>query len=388
MFITTKLAKKLISDIQPNIPYDLNMMDHNGLILASTQENRVSTEHEGASIIIQSGLEELIIYQDNQYEGCRKGVNLPIHFLYDIIGVVGITGDPDEVLSYGRIIQKMIEMIVMDNYEATRRSDDEKMESLLISDLINGNIANIFSPIEIRLKHFFMSTEGPFSVGIIKTIYSPMKSETAEVWENVVNQSIIRKLHIHRIIVSNDGNMIIVVANLPSIRLEALLSDLSASLSIHYNACFLATISNEYADYSDIIKAFNEASSLLNYYNTDLFQPGIYMFDTALLNFTLNQIPNMYKAHVRHQCFKNLSPKEISDLCEFIIAYFESNGSLLKFSQKYYIHKNTVQYKIQKILKQTGFDIRKHHDLFILYIAAVSYTNKSLNHVSSKTGII
>jgi DNA-binding PucR family transcriptional regulator len=40
-------------------------------------------------------------------------------------------------------------------------------------------------------------------------------------------------------------------------------------------------------------------------------------------------------------------------------------------SQEYFIHKNTVQYKIQKIQSKTGLDVRVANDLFILYMASI-----------------
>lgn len=63
-------------------------------------------------IIIENSLEEMIIANDNAYESCRKGVNLPINFATQIIGVIGITGEPSETIKYGRILQKMTEMLI------------------------------------------------------------------------------------------------------------------------------------------------------------------------------------------------------------------------------------------------------------------------------------
>jgi carbohydrate diacid regulator len=55
---------------------------------------------------------------------------------------------------------------------------------------------------------------------------------------------------------------------------------------------------------------------------------------------------------------------------EFIIDYFTFSGSLNRLAEKLFIHKNTVQYKIQCIYKKTGFNLRVQQDLFILYLAA------------------
>jgi carbohydrate diacid regulator len=99
-------AAEIIRRIKDVIDFDLNIMDNTGLILASTDVKRINTFHKGAHFIIEKRLDELIVEEDGIYEGCRKGVNLPISFATQIIGVIGITGQPAEVIKYGRISRK------------------------------------------------------------------------------------------------------------------------------------------------------------------------------------------------------------------------------------------------------------------------------------------
>lgn len=78
MKISKKTASDLIREISSVIDYDINIMDENGTIMASTDPHRVGQFHEGAHLIITRSLSELPVYYDNEYAGCRKGVNLPI----------------------------------------------------------------------------------------------------------------------------------------------------------------------------------------------------------------------------------------------------------------------------------------------------------------------
>jgi carbohydrate diacid regulator len=106
MYLNASTAQDIIKEISPFIHYDLNIMDGNGLILASTNAHRMGTHHEGARILIDSQKSQLIVTNDYEYEGCKTGVNLPIYFAGQVIGVVGITGDPTETIKYGQMLQK------------------------------------------------------------------------------------------------------------------------------------------------------------------------------------------------------------------------------------------------------------------------------------------
>ena len=45
------------------------------------------------------------------------------------------------------------------------------------------------------------------------------------------------------------------------------------------------------------------------------------------------------------------------------------NFDLLEISKKLYIHKNTVQYKIRKVIELTGYDPRNIQDAAVLILA-------------------
>ena len=50
-------------------------------------------------------------------------------------------------------------------------------------------------------------------------------------------------------------------------------------------------------------------------------------------------------------------------------AYFEEDMSLLGTSQKLFLHKNTVQYKLNHIYQKCGLNPRAFKDAVLLYLA-------------------
>ena len=64
---------------------------------------------------------------------------------------------------------------------------------------------------------------------------------------------------------------------------------------------------------------------------------------------------------------KNLSSLDAAD-CNLLMAYFENDMSLSKTSSQLFIHKNTLQYKLNRIFKKSGLNPRAFKDAVLLYL--------------------
>ncbi|MDR0653991.1 MAG: PucR family transcriptional regulator ligand-binding domain-containing protein [Synergistaceae bacterium] len=57
------------------------------------------------------------------------------------------------------------------------------------------------------------------------------------------------------------------------------------------------------------------------------------------------------------------------ELLDTLIAYFGSNNGLEETAWKLFVHKNTVKYRLQRIKKLTGLDVKNFNDAMKLYMA-------------------
>lgn len=368
MYLNATTAKEIIKEISPFIHYDLNIMDGNGLILASTKTNRIGTHHEGARILIDSQKPQLIVSNDQEYDGCKTGVNLPIYFAGQVIGVVGITGDPTETIKYGQMLQKMTEMIVYENFDASERALKENIDILYMNDLVHGNMESSLFNLEEWLLQSGIQCKGPFCVGIFSLIETQKNESLKPIRDTILKKDITKALKSKNILCASNGEYYIALSNHRPHHFAEIMNELDLSLQQNYQHSLLCTIGNEYADFLDISKSYNEALIIKRHFgNTG---SGVYCFSNIVLDFVISQIPGIHKKNLYEQVFKDCTSEEICEYKEFIISYFECNGSLVQLAEKNFIHKNTVQYKINKIFRSTGHDLRKYNDLFILYLAA------------------
>ncbi len=86
--LSKSLAQKIVDRMMDIIPYNVNIMDKDGIIIASGDSDRINTLHLGAQEALQ-GTSAIEVYEER--EGVKLGVNMPIMFNKRSIGVVGIT---------------------------------------------------------------------------------------------------------------------------------------------------------------------------------------------------------------------------------------------------------------------------------------------------------
>ncbi|WP_374980161.1 sugar diacid recognition domain-containing protein [Pseudomonas solani] len=111
--LDSTLAQHIVDRAMAILPYNINVMDAQGMIIGSGDPLRVHTRHEGAQLVLAN---RRVVEIDEQAAAClrgvRPGVNLPLFHAERLIGVLGITGEPDAVRPYAELVRMAAEMLV------------------------------------------------------------------------------------------------------------------------------------------------------------------------------------------------------------------------------------------------------------------------------------
>ena len=129
MIIPRKQMQNIVEELEGTIQKNINIMDETGCIIASSDITRIGTYHSGAQQVISQKLDELVICEEEQYTGAKNGINLPIIIEDEIVGVVGITGEKEEVQILGKIIQKMTKILIIDSYQNNQKKMMDNMRN-------------------------------------------------------------------------------------------------------------------------------------------------------------------------------------------------------------------------------------------------------------------
>ena len=107
------MAAVFVRRLGERIEQNINIMDRDGVIIASRDPSRVGTYHQAAHRLVSSGSSvEAIEPGADLPEGVRPGVNLPIVYKGEVIGVVGVTGDPATVEPLAYAVKTSVETMV------------------------------------------------------------------------------------------------------------------------------------------------------------------------------------------------------------------------------------------------------------------------------------
>lgn len=95
------------------------------------------------------------------------------------------------------------------------------------------------------------------------------------------------------------------------------------------------------------------------------------LFDDLTLQLILSSVTDDTRNHFLQKTISGLSTQDL----DIIKVYFSEDMSLTRTCDKLYLHKNTLQYKLNRIHKITGLNPRKFQDAVLLYLAVLLRTN-------------
>ena len=91
------------------------------------------------------------------------------------------------------------------------------------------------------------------------------------------------------------------------------------------------------------------------------------------LEMFLNEISPGTKFDYLEKIFRAYAPEERAQVMELLEAYFAADGSLAGTAQRLYLHKNTLQYKLRRLARLTGYDVRQPRYAAVFYMALLFY---------------
>ena len=75
--ISRAMAQQIVDTVKDVCSQNINFIDEKGIIVASTDRDRVGTYHEvGYRVVLEGNTIE--VTDDNSFRGTRKGINIPI----------------------------------------------------------------------------------------------------------------------------------------------------------------------------------------------------------------------------------------------------------------------------------------------------------------------
>ena len=361
------LAQKIIRDVQDTLPYNINIMNTEGYIIASTSAERVGTFHQIAYNIMTSQSETIETYNSRAFVGTRQGINMALKHGGQKIGVLGITGSPDEVRPFVRMLKLTVETIIdfeMDqqNY-VLKYSQRQHLESgFLYGAVSDTNLHKWADEISLDTE----CTRVPVIIRTSDVLEFPRKMQLMKLLETVPEHSgrdFITQWPRKEFVVFKDVSSLLPGQAIESHRayLEAYLRPFAdklreSGLSVHVTT---GTFSNVLSEYHD---AYNRAHWLLDMLpQEDDKQLHISFFYDYVSDWMRTFIPREELRQIYGYLERMEVPqKQIDQMLKIHKALESCNYNMSQASERLFIDKNTLSNWMENI--RTLFGIDPIHD--------------------------
>lgn len=364
MKINNTLAQSIVESLRNTIKQDINFIDKDGVIIASTDKKRINTIHKGALVCIEKG-ETIAIISDEQYPGSKKGVNLPVYFQDEIIGVIGISGDLDIVEKYGSIIKKMTEILLREEWIKENQSAKLENSKMIIESILNAQLYNL-KLIPKSLENTYMN----FSVAEI-----PLDELDYDMKRNLLrySESNYKKDKIYSAIIHD--KFINIYIDSKEEEITSHLSKFYATYKNNHNLSLVFGISDKFIDIEDAKTYYNQALKACYWANVSKSYP-ILFYKNMDIGLLLTSLDERDLSEYSKRILKFIDPSDLKFYQDLFFLYGKHNGSISKISQDMYMHKNSIQYRLNKLKELTGYDPRNFNDYVILWFAFFAIKNR------------
>jgi carbohydrate diacid regulator len=111
--LSPAVAQEIADTITSAIGHNVLITDQAGRVIGSGDPSRVGTLHEASLDVVR---QRAGAWHDTaaarRLAGVKAGMTLPLLLDREVVGTVGITGDPDTVRSFGEIVRRQTEILI------------------------------------------------------------------------------------------------------------------------------------------------------------------------------------------------------------------------------------------------------------------------------------
>ncbi len=346
-----RVAEEIVQAVKDVCGHDINFIEPSGRIFASTNPDRVGQYHEAARKAAKTG-ETLEVLQEADYFGAQPGVNIPLSHEGETVAVIGITGEPGEVRKYGVLAQKITALILRE-HELERQSSTERAQmdhvvrALALGEHLNYDYYRAF------MERHRVDLEG-FHTAVILRTHSGDENLTR------VKSEITRIIHRQGITLYTFCYPHEFILLPEPEQVTPLLADLETLEQRFPGAVRTAVGSRE--QLSRQSRSYVAARIALH-----AMAPGqcAARFEDLDLEILLGSIPEEARERFLDRSGASALPEKDRALLR---TYFATGCRLKETCQLLYLHKNTLQYRLDRIHRETGYNPRSFPDAVVLYL--------------------
>lgn len=375
MKLLSSLAHRIVEEVTHIVNEEVIVVDKHGIIIAASDKDRIGAFHEGAFISIREKRTLTIRKEDvSRLQGVKVGLNLPIIIMKDVVGVIGITGEPERVVQFGQLIQRMTELIIQEAYTSERLESKYRGLETFVYEWVQltnldqdfmdrGDILGIsmFTPrmcvlFELKVSDLDHGQDRLIESEVIDHIRSQFDFNQEDL---VVRWGNGRFVLLKCIEKSKDMN-----------KLKRKLGECQREVAREQNLELFIGVGKLAPHPQELHQSYLDAKKALR---ASKKQHQIMYYEDLSLDITLAEITD----HTRNQMIENILGEILNEkeLIHTLRVYMQSQLSLKTTAQALHIHINTLHYRLKRVTELTGRSLKDTDQLVSFYLA-LSFWNE------------
>lgn len=346
--ISNQILQSTIEGLKGITRIDICVMDTEGKVLATTMGDVSECENAVLDFVnspadsqVMQGFQFFKVFDDNQFE-------------YVILA----RGDSDDVYMVGKIASFQIQNLLVAYKE--RYDKDNFIKNLLLDNLLLVDIYNrakkLHIDMNVRRVVFIIETSTEKDVSALETVRSLFAAKSKD------------------FITAVDEKNIILVRELAE---SDTYRDLEKTAEMIVDMLNTEAMSKVHVAFGTIIREIKEVSRSYKEAKMALDVGKIFYSDRKVMAYSnlgigrlIYQLPMPLCKMFIKEIFDGKSPDEFDEeTLTTINKFFENNLNVSETSRQLYIHRNTLVYRLDKLQKSTGLDLRVFEDAITFRIA-------------------
>ena len=346
--ITGQIIQTSIDELKAITKVDLAVYDMTGILVASTMSQTEIT------------VDLIVGFANSPADSQVIGVHHLLKILDegDPLYVLVARGMSDDVYMVGKIAVCQIQNLVIAYKERFDRNNF--FQNLLLDNLLLVDIYN-------RAKKLHVEVTAPRAVFLVET--------------KLEKDGIVTEL-LKGMFSSQAGDYITAVDESSVILIKALeqdaepeaLESVANTIVAMMNAEAMMNVKVAYGtvvqELKDVSKSYKEAKMALDVGKIFYVERSVVAYSTLGIGRLIYQLPvNLCKIFIEEIFGENVPSDLDEETLTTINKFFENNLNVSETSRQLFVHRNTLVYRIEKIQKSTGLDLRNFDDALTFKIA-------------------
>lgn len=364
--ISNQIIQSTIDGIKGIVRVDICVMDVEGKIAATTFEEAKKYEEAVVTFVDSpadsqevQGVQFFKVFDDNQLEF-----------------VILVKGDSDDIYMIGKMVAFQLQNLIVAYKE--RYDKDNFIKNLLLDNLLLVDIYN-------RAKKLHVEVNARRVVFLIAT-----DNDVEDLEKNEYNSlEVIRSLFAARtrdFITAVDERSIILVKELKQTESYEDLYKTARMIQDMLNTEAMTSVHVAYGtiveELKDVSRSYKEARMALDVGNVFYSDKNIMAYNNLGIGRLIYQLPVPLCNMFINECFKGMSLEDFDEeTLTTIVKFFENSLNISETSRQLFIHRNTLVYRLDKLQKTTGLDLRVFDDAITFKIAIM--VSKYMEYIDS-----